>query len=198
MRLFLCPWEFSDHLRGTDGHSHPAPAFALPVIRKWESCHWCCLCLPSPPLSHPVACHAPQLGSYSEGQPFTQTPFPSGARIPTLGWANKVTPQLRLNHLFTDSTYVLGTWLVAKNNSCIMERKFTFVGISQPNLVGYPFLCSSDTVYLHPNSYWSLIHLSFPARQTLVIYHHILELGEEPGSVGFQSLFLYTFVKCVS
>lgn len=139
MRLFLCPWEFSDHLRGTDGHSHPAPAFALPVIRKWESCHRCCLCPPSPPLSHPVACHAPQSGSYSEGQPVTQTPFPGGACIPTLGWANKVTPLLWLNHLFTDSTYVLGTGLVAKNNSCVMERKFTFVGISQSDLVAYPF-----------------------------------------------------------
>ena len=137
-------------------------------------------------------------GLTPKAKPATQTPFPGGARIPTLGWANKVTPQLWLNHLFTDSTYVLGTGLVAKNNSCIMERKFTFVGISQSDLVGYPFLCSSDTVYLHPNSYWSLIHLSLPARQTLVIYHCILELGEEPGSVGFQSLFLYTFVKRVS
>lgn len=44
----------------------------------------------------------------------------------------------------------LGTGLVAKNNSCIMERKFTFMGISQSDLVGYPFLCSSDTVYLYP------------------------------------------------
>lgn len=40
LRLFLCPWGFLDHLRGTDVRFLPAPAFALPVIRKSTIGYW--------------------------------------------------------------------------------------------------------------------------------------------------------------
>lgn len=34
VQLFLCPWGFLNHLRGTDDRFLLAPAFALPVVRK--------------------------------------------------------------------------------------------------------------------------------------------------------------------
>lgn len=70
-----------------------------------------------------------------------------------------------------------------------MERKFTFVGISQSDLVDTLFY-APQTLFTY-TQFWLLIHLSFPARQTVVIYHCILEHGEEPGSEGFQSLSIY-------
>lgn len=109
---------------------------------------------------------------------------------------DKVTLQPRPNHLFTDSTYVLGTGLAAKNILRSMELKFTFVGILQSDLVGRS-LCVPQTLFTYTLAVIGclLIHLSFPLRQTVLIYLCVLELGEEPGSVRFQSLFLCTFIK---
>lgn len=135
VQLFLCPWGSLDHLRGTDGHSRPVPAFALPVVRRRDSCQWPRLCFSSPALSHSVACHVPQ--SYSEGQPNALIPCPCSDSVPTLGGLNKVILRLWLHHLSTVSMYALGTGLVAKNISCTMERKFTLVGTPPSDLVGY-------------------------------------------------------------
>lgn len=135
VQLFLCPWGFLDHLRGTDGHSRPAPAFALPVIRRGDGCHWSCFCFPSPALSNSVACHAPQPGSYSEGQAITQTPSPCHDPVPTLGWLNE-TPALASSFIHC-SVCVLGTGLAAKNISRATEQKLTFVGLSPSDMIGY-------------------------------------------------------------
>lgn len=132
-QLFLCPWGFLNHLRGTADRFLLAPACALPGIREYSRWSLVVWTITSEAGHHRLAPAPAGPLHFTQGLGSLQPGLRLRRRSSRhLGSDGQIQPSFRVRlwshfvHLLIDSTDVPGMGLETKNTAGITGLKFTF------------------------------------------------------------------------